>query len=107
MKGRMWFNLTGHDHYAFSMAFTRNGRTKRAFLGDHPEILDRKELEAPQAQSSSWPFHDPFDGPEYSCVQWQHVDRRTMEHLMGASFEPNDFVSNKSMEFPTSPGVMS
>jgi hypothetical protein len=99
--------LTGHEHYAFFIALTEDGRTKKVIVGDQPETLDRKELEALQQESSCWLFHDPFEGPEYTYVQWQNVDRRTMERLVGASFEPNDFLSkDESVEFPTSWGVM-
>ena len=99
--------LTGHCHYAFFMAFTENGLTQKVILGDQPETFDRKELEELQQEVSSWLFHDPFEGPEYTYVQWQNVDRRTMERIIGTNFEPNDFVSNdKSIEFPTSWSVM-
>ncbi len=99
--------LTGHYHYAFFIVFTGNGLTKKIVFGDHPEEFDRKELEALQQEAFSWLFHDPFEGPEYTYVQWQNVDRRTIERLMGAGFEPNDFVSDdKTIEFPTSRGVM-
>ena len=99
--------LTGDYDNAFFMAFTEDGLTKKIILGDHPETFDRKELEVLQQEASSWLFHDPFEGPVYTYIQWQNVDRRTMERLMGANFEPNDFVSNgKSIEFPTSWSVM-
>ncbi len=99
--------LTDHSHYAFFMVFTENGLTKKVIFGDRPETFDRKELEALQQEASCWLFHDPFEGPEYTYIQWQKVDRRTMERITGANFEPNDFVSNdKSIEFPTSWGVM-
>jgi len=99
--------LTGNSHYAFFMAFAENGITKKVILGDHPETFDRKELEELQQEASSWLFHDPFEGPAYTYVQWQNVDRRTMERIIGSKFEPNDLVSkDKSIEFPTSWGVM-
>jgi hypothetical protein len=99
--------LTGHDQYAFFIAFTETGRARKVIVGDRPETFDRQELEALQGESPSWLFHDPFEGPVYTYIQWQNVERRTMERLLGASFEPNDFMSNdKSVEFPTSWGVM-
>lgn len=99
--------LTGHCHYAFFMVFAENGLTKKIILGDQPETFDRKELVVLQQEASSWLFHDPFEGPVYTYVQWQNVDRSTMERITGASFEPNDLTSNgKSIEFPTSWGVM-
>ena len=99
--------LTGHPHYAFFMVLTGNGLTKKIILGDHPEAFDRKELEGLQQEASCWLFHDPFEGPVYTFVQWQNVDRRTMERLTSTRFEPDDFVcDDKSIEFPTSWGVM-
>jgi hypothetical protein len=99
--------LTGHDHCAFFMVMTEDGRTSRVILGDQPEVFDRKELEALQRVSTSWLFHDPFEGSEYTYVQWQDVDRTTMERLIGASFEPGDFASNDQyIEFPSSWGVL-
>ena len=99
--------LAGHCHYAFFMVFTEDGLAKKVILVDHPETFDRKELQALQEEASSWLFYDPFEGPVYTYIQWQNVDRRTIERLMGANFEPNDFVSNdKPIEFPTSWGVM-
>jgi hypothetical protein len=99
--------LTGHAHYAFFMTFTEGGLTRKVIFGDQPEEFDRRGLEALQRESSSWLFHDPFEGPEYTYIQWHNVDRRTLERIMGAEFEPDDFVSNEeSIEFPTSWGVM-
>jgi hypothetical protein len=99
--------LTGHAHYAFFISFSENGLVKKIVLGDRPEKFDRNELEALQKEATSWLFHDPFEGPEYTFVKWQNVDRRMMERLTGIEFEPNDFVcDNKSIEFPTSWGVM-
>jgi hypothetical protein len=99
--------LTGHCHYAFFMVFTENGLTKKIVLGDQPEEFDRKELETLQQEASSWLFHDPFEGPVYTYVVWQNIDRRTIERLIGAEFEPNDFASDdETIEFPTSWGVM-
>jgi len=99
--------LTGHFHYAFFMVFAENGLTKKIIFGDQPEKFDRTELETLQKEASSWLFHDPFEGPEYTYVQWQNVDRGTMERLVGAKFDPVDFVcDDKSIEFPTSWRVM-
>jgi hypothetical protein len=99
--------LTGHPYDAFFMAFTEAGHTKKIILGDQPETFDHQELEALQQESSSWLFYHPFEGPVYTSIQWQNVDRRTMERLIGANFEPDDFLSSDgSVEFPTSWGVM-
>lgn len=99
--------LTGHCHYAFFMAFTESGQTRKVILGDQPEAFDRKQLQALQQEASSWLFHDPFEGPVYTYIEWQNLDRSTMERITGIHFEPSDFVSNgKSIEFPASWGVM-
>jgi hypothetical protein len=99
--------LTGHPDYAFFMVLAENGLTRKIILGDHPETFDHKELEGLQQEASCWLFHDPFEGPVYTFVQWQNVGRGTVERLMGAEFEPDDFLyDDKSIEFSTSWGVM-
>jgi hypothetical protein len=99
--------LAGDPHYAFFMAFTEDGRTRKVILGDRPEVFDRKELEALRQEWPSWLFHDPFEGPVYTYVEWKNVDRKTMERLVGGRFEPDDLVSrDERVEFPTSWGVM-
>jgi hypothetical protein len=101
------YMLTGHEHYAFFVVLTENGRAKTVIVGDQPERFDRQQLEALQEESASWLFHHPFEGPEYIYIQWQNVERRTMERLIGSRFEPKDLVgSDIAIEFPTSWGVM-
>jgi len=59
-------------------------------------------------------FYHPFDAPEYIYMQWQNVQRSTMERLRGESFVDADLVSKplssqaagERIEFPTSWGVM-
>jgi hypothetical protein len=54
-------------------------------------------------------FFHPFDAPEYTWLEWSHVDRQTMEALMDKSFQEGDFVSTRTKElqpFPESWGVM-
>ena len=100
-------NLTGNVHYAFLIIFTENGLPKRIIFGDRPEWHDHQEFETMRRDASSWFLHDPFDGPVYTYLKWQNVQRQVMERLIGAKFEPNDFVSNdKTIEYPSSWGVM-
>jgi hypothetical protein len=54
-------------------------------------------------------FLHPFDAPEYTWLQWSHIDRGMMEALMGNSFEERDFVSMRNQEcrsFPESWSVI-
>ena len=100
-------NLTGECHYAFVVALTEGGVTRKIIFGDRPEEIDRSEVEALQQGAPSWFFHHPFEGPEYTYVEWQNIDRGTMERLIGKSFEPHDFVcEGQPIEFPTTWGVM-
>jgi hypothetical protein len=62
-----------------------------------------------RTQDRPFVFFDPFDYPEYAWVEWHRVSRATMERLLGAPFEQQDFVSARdgtTREYPESWGVM-
>lgn len=99
--------LANHADQAMFIVFTENGLTKKIILGDRPRHLDHNDLEGAKREASSWLFYHPFDAPEYIYVQWQNVELATMERLIRAGFEPNDFVSNVGViSFPSSWSVM-
>lgn len=104
---RFSHTLTSHNHYAFLVLLTEDGRTSKIIVGDRPEHFDHQEFEAWRQEAPSWLFYDPFEGPVYTCIQWQNVERGTMERLIGATIEPDDLISDGvAIEFPTSWSVI-
>jgi len=99
--------LTGKPHYAFFISFTGDGLIQKIIVGNQAERFDCRQSEVLCKESSSWFFHDPFEGPEYTYIDWKNLDRKTMERIIGVKLEPEDFVNGfNSIEFPMTWGVM-
>jgi hypothetical protein len=78
------------------------------------DYFDRDQLEA---EDGSYLYYDPFDAPIYTWICWNRIACATMERLMAAPFEEQDFVQFAQLSsrvgtldppgaFPESHGVM-
>jgi len=96
------------------MLLHSSGAVRRIFFGDGPRAFDPEMKKALTEANPSWLFYHPFDAPEYTWIEWQNVERTTMERLLGNPFDPLDFgtvhrstdAMEEHIEFPTSWGVM-
>lgn len=104
--GRFSHSLAGAPFYAFLVVLTVDGRTQRILVGDEPQHHDPAWSQAMDA-APAWFFYDPFEGPEYTYIQWNALGQKTIERLFGFKFDATDFsVGGKAIAFPTSWGVM-
>jgi hypothetical protein len=99
--------LTGHPHYPFLVLFTPDGQLRQIHLGDAPERHDDAVWQRLRAAAPAWLAYDPFEGPEYTYLQWQDVPKATFERLLGATFTTEDLTAaDQGIEFPATWGVM-
>jgi hypothetical protein len=91
----------------FIMIFHKDGSIQRIHFDNVTELLDKV-----RGKETGYLLFDPFDEPEYSYVEWNHINRLQMETLLEVAFEPGDFVARKHDEvylqvsFPESWKVM-
>ena len=105
--------LTGEDRCFLAILDSRGAVCQLLFGADQSQY-DSQTWEPLQRSNPCWLFYHPFDAPEYIYMQWQNVQRSTMERLRGESFVDADLVSKplssqaagERIEFPTSWGVM-
>ena len=105
--------LTGENRCFLAILDSR-GAVRQLLFGINESQYDLQTWEALQRSNSCWLFYHPFDAPEYIYLQWQNVQRSTMERLIGGCFTDTDLVSmslssqaaSEGIEFPASWGVM-
>lgn len=73
-----------HGIQTWFVPFDDSGRAGSVVFAPQPDELDRLK-----SAHSRWFLYDPFDFPEYGWVQWQNVDRGSLERLFGKTWPPD------------------
>ena len=105
--------LTGETR-CFLAILDERGSVCQLLFGIDQSHRDSQAWELLQRSNPCWLFYHPFDAPEYIYIQWQNVQRSTMERLRGEPFVDSDLVSLSSssqapcerIKFPISWSVM-
>ena len=83
--------LTARENpQGFLMQFDEPGSVNRMEFGCPDEgwhVLKQACIDT----GSAFLLFDPFDAPEYTWLEWQGIQRATMERLLGEAFEAPDF----------------
>jgi hypothetical protein len=93
-----------------------DGAVRQLFFGEDEYHYDLEMWETLRQSNQCWLFYHPFEGPVYTYMEWQDLQRNTIERLMGGRFEDTDFAgiapsqspqaTNECVEFPISWKVM-
>ena len=99
--------LTGDVHYPFIIVFGSEGVAQQVRLGTAPEEHEEAEWRALRDAAAAWLCYDPFEGPEYTYVDWDGLTQETMQRLIGRTFAEEDLsAGGTAIAFPTKWGVM-
>jgi hypothetical protein len=77
-------------YHSFLMVLDGNGSV-RTLQFECPEDSWHQLTERLDRAGAAYLFFDPFDAPEYTWLSWRHIDRSTMERLIGDRFVDADF----------------
>ena len=104
------------ENRCFLLTADADGAVRQLLIGEDEYNHDRETWSALKQSCKRWLFYHPFDGPVYTYMAWQGMERSTIERLMGKSFEEADFVAmgssgsqgtkSEPIEFPSSWSVM-
>ena len=107
--------MTGENR-CFLLVLDAEGVVRQLLFGEDEYNYDRETWQAAMQSSPRWLFYHPFDGPVHTYMQWQNVQRTTLERLMGQQFEDADLAERVTpqphqpvgeyVEFPVSWNVM-
>jgi len=87
--------LAGEEgRQSFVMVFSENG-TVRTLQFDCPGGSWHQLTQGLDHAGTPYLFYDPFDAPDYTWLSWRRIERSTMERLIEASFESEDFVKSR------------
>jgi hypothetical protein len=107
--------MTG-EMRCFLLILDPDGTVRQLFFGEDEYNYDREMWGALKESNECWLFYHPFDGPAYTYINWQGIEQRTIERLIGKDFQETDFATpafphspeavGNRIEFPTFWGVM-
>jgi len=91
--------MTG-EMRCFLLILDPDGTVRQLFFGEDEYNYDREMWGALKESNECWLFYHPFDGPAYTYINWQGIEQRTIERLIGKRFQETDFAPSA---FPRSP----
>jgi len=107
--------MTGENR-CFLLILDAEGVVCQLLFGEDEYNYDQETWQAAMRSNPCWLFYHPFDGPVHTYMQWQNVQRTTLERLMGQQFEEADLIervlpqspqaTGERVEFPASWNVM-
>jgi len=107
--------MTGENR-CFLLVLDSQGAVRQLLFGEDEYNYDSETWQAAMQSNPCWLFYHPFDGPVHTYMQWQNVQRTTLERLTGRPFEDADFfetvlpqspqTAGERVEFPVSWNVM-
>ena len=95
--------MTGENR-CFLLILDSEGAVRQLLFGEDEYNYDRETWQAAMQSNPCWLFYHPFDGPVHTYMQWQNVQRSTLERLMGKQFEDADFAERVPPQFPQTVG---
>jgi len=105
--GRLGGSLSGQPHVPFLILFSSDGRPQQIHFGHAPEQHDEPAWRRLRESTPAWFAYDPFEGPVYTSVSWQHLPKAVFERLLGTPFVREDLTANgRQIEFPDTWSVM-
>ena len=107
-------NLNSRESDSFLILFDQFGAAQSIRYQSSAEQRLTRLCEQFSQDGHSFFLYDPFDLPEWVWVGWNHIEKSTMEHLIGLRFVESDFVprftrpsqTREPMDFPHTWGVM-
>lgn len=81
--------LTGENR-CFLLIVDAEGAVRQLHFGEGELEYDQDSWRALMGAHPSWLFYHPFDGPVHTFMQWQDIERGSVERLMGERFEDAD-----------------
>jgi hypothetical protein len=81
----------GQGYHSFLMVLSAEGAVQTLHF-ESPADSWHQLTDRMDRAGTSYLFYDPFDAPEYIWLSWRHVDRSTMERLIGEQFQDADFI---------------
>jgi hypothetical protein len=104
------------ENRCFLLTTDADGAVRQLLIGEDEYQYDQETWGVLMQSRQCWLFYHPFDGPVYTYMEWQSMERSTIERLMGKGFEEADFIEmghpgsqrtkSEPMEFPSSWRVM-
>lgn len=100
------FRLTD-ENVEFLILFDSDGAIRGVLFS---ETSKRFRSESTNSINKSF-FYDPFDAPEYTFIQWENLNRKILERIVGHQFSEDDLNTrfsneNRLEEFPNSWKIM-
>ena len=95
-------SMTDDPHRAFLLTFDENGWNGDTFFSDG-RSFPAGRLESLRVFNKCWFSYEPSGAPAHYVISWKNVQRETVERIMNAEFDEEDFVSQRTgarIEFP-------
>ena len=91
--------MTGENR-CFLLILDSEGAVRQLLFGENEYDYDRETWQVAMQSNPCWLLYHPFDGPVHTYMQWQNIQRTTLERLMGKQFEEADFAKKFLPQFP-------
>lgn len=79
--------LLAGENRCFLLLTDADGAVRQLLIGENEYEYDKDTWQAHMQSHPSWLFYHPFDGPVYTFMRWQGIERCTIERLVGGNLE--------------------